>query len=759
MATYTHEEVATVPALEWIELTAFISSIAPTQVVLTNSDGTLTVLTGTGFAGTLGTAGPPSTLGSLTAGDIIEARRTDAAQTVTYERLSGFTLTGGDFTVAAQLGGLQGVAASILNFDDTLNGYSGRDFFKGFAGNDTMNGGGELDTVRYSGPFHSGPINVSLSATSTVTGNASVGVDTLNSVEHVIGSNSNQGDVFVATGAFSGSFGTFNMFEGRGGNDSITGNGNTRLSFNEATAGVVVDMVAGTAVGDASVGSDTFSGVNSILGSQLGDDVTGNGLDNTLIGQGGDDTLRGAGGNDTINGGEGNDVLIGGGGNDSLVGGPGEDIFRGLAGNDIFVGSGGAPNRDTADYSFDAANGGTLGIRVNQDDAIVQGGINPDTAIDGFGDTDTISAIVNIIGTQFGDQVYGGAANNRLQLNAGDDYAFGGLGNDTLLGGTGVDTLEGGEGDDVYFIDTYLDQIIEAPGGGDDIVFANNDYIMHAEVERATINAAGEFDILGNDLANAIVGNAQANGLAGLGGNDTIEGGDGVDTIDGGSGNDQMIGGNGTDFYFVDSVADVVVEIEIGILDVVYSSAASFTLPVNVEVFIALTGAGAVNAVGNEQTNFMVGNESGNNLAGLGGTDVIFGGAGNDTINGGTSDAAGYDLIFGGAGADELTSGGGHDYFVYEFITDGGDTITDFATNAGVEDDILDFRPMFFPTFTNTGGITTVSQAVASGHLTFTQSGANVQVFADADGGGNNNVLMATLLNQTAASVQNYTLI
>ena len=49
---------------------------------------------------------------------------------------------------------------------------------------------------------------------------------------------------------------------GTKGNDSITGNGDTQISYQSATAGVTVDMIAGTAVGDASVGSDTFTGVS-----------------------------------------------------------------------------------------------------------------------------------------------------------------------------------------------------------------------------------------------------------------------------------------------------------------------------------------------------------------------------------------------------------------------------------------------------------------------------------------------------------------
>ena len=48
---------------------------------------------------------------------------------------------------------------------------------------------------------------------------------------------------------------TFNEFEGMGGDDTITGNGNTRITYVSATGGVTVDLAAGTAAGDASVGN------------------------------------------------------------------------------------------------------------------------------------------------------------------------------------------------------------------------------------------------------------------------------------------------------------------------------------------------------------------------------------------------------------------------------------------------------------------------------------------------------------------------
>ena len=69
--------------------------------------------------------------------------------------------------------------------------------------------------------------------------------------------------------------GTFNDFEGMGGDDIIIGNGNTQLNYTLATGGVTVDLVAGTADGDASVGHDTISGVApAVIGTQLLEQMT-----------------------------------------------------------------------------------------------------------------------------------------------------------------------------------------------------------------------------------------------------------------------------------------------------------------------------------------------------------------------------------------------------------------------------------------------------------------------------------------------------
>jgi len=81
-------------------------------------------------------------------------------------------------------------------------------------------------------------------------------------------------------------------------------------------------------------------------------------------------------------------------------------------------------------------------------------------------------------------------------------------------------------------------------------------------------------------------------------------------------------------------------------------------------------------------------------IAAFAGNDLIFGADGNDSIDGGFGDDTvqggngadtligniGNDSIVGGAGADFLVGGAGNDFFVYNSFTEGGDTISDFAS-------------------------------------------------------------------------------
>ena len=162
------------------------------------------------------------------------------------------------------------------NFGDTLLGSNSTGTFENFTGSggdDFIDGRGGNDRAVYGNPVQgagaTGSITVNLAA-GTVTGDASVGTDTLRSVEGIRGSDF--ADTYDATGfsglsVNAGSNGTSNEFWGHGGDDVIIGNGNTRVVYLDATAGVTVDIAAGTASGDVSTGNDTFSGVSGITGS------------------------------------------------------------------------------------------------------------------------------------------------------------------------------------------------------------------------------------------------------------------------------------------------------------------------------------------------------------------------------------------------------------------------------------------------------------------------------------------------------------
>ena len=191
--------------------------------------------------------------------------------------------------------------------NDTINGLDGNDVLDGGAGNDTLNGGLGIDLARYTNA--TAGITANLTA-GTVTG-AGVGTDTLTGIEQIRGSSF--ADIYIATGFKAsaspqpGTSPLFNEFEGMGGNDTITGNGFTRVSYLNATAAVTVDIAAGTgqgtAAGDlAGVGVDSFTGVNSVRGSAFNDTLSGSNnkvfTAENFEGRGGNDFIDGRGGFD-----------------------------------------------------------------------------------------------------------------------------------------------------------------------------------------------------------------------------------------------------------------------------------------------------------------------------------------------------------------------------------------------------------------------------------------------------------------------------
>jgi len=289
----------------------------------------------TGFSGSSTNAGSNGTFNEIEGmggNDLITGNGNtriafyNATDGVTVDLTTGvaFGTAAGDLAgigVDTILGGVNNIVGS--DFADTLLGRAAADFFDGRGGNDLINGRGGFDTAIYGNdPEVTSGINVNMAA-GIVTGDAAVGIDTLRAIESIRGTNF--ADTYDATGGDGpggnpgfgelgalnvGSNGSLNEFEGLGGDDTIIGNGNTRISFANATGGVVVDVAAGTATGNSSVGTDTFTGVANVRGSNSVDTITGDANNNVLEGQGGDDTINGRAGNDTLTGGVGDDHFV-----------------------------------------------------------------------------------------------------------------------------------------------------------------------------------------------------------------------------------------------------------------------------------------------------------------------------------------------------------------------------------------------------------------------------------------------------------------
>ena len=130
------------------------------------------------------------------------------------------------------------------------------------------------------------------------------------------------------------------------GDDTLDGGlGADTASYSASLTAVTASLATNSSTGE---GSDTFLGLENLLGSSKPDTLTGSGANNTLTGGGGNDTLRG---------GAGNDKVVGSGGADFLYGEDGSDAVNskdGLTGNDSLDGGAGTDTKvtDTTEKSI-----------------------------------------------------------------------------------------------------------------------------------------------------------------------------------------------------------------------------------------------------------------------------------------------------------------------------------------------------------------------------------------------------------------------
>jgi serralysin len=515
-----------------------------------------------------------------------------------------------------------------------------------------------------------------------------------------------------------------NVLDSGGGNDSLAGGAGNDL----LRSGAGDDLIDGQAGLDTMIGA---SGDDRYYVDSTGDSIieeSGEGIDRAIVAAAvGQFTLPanieylhylGASafsgyGNDLDN------VMFGGAGDDFLFGGLGRDELIGGSGGDRLYGGTGAANVLTGGVGDDS-----YILEASGDSIVEQAGEGVDRVHTALA---TYALAANV------EQLfYTGGGFITAFDNASNNLIVGGAGADRISFGSGSDQIYGGAGDDIYFHYEVAgdndDLIVELANDGTDAVrTSRTSYILPANVENLTFLVDQFLSGTGNGLDNVIVCPSTpkigfsgppetspmvefvAAAMFGLGGNDTLVGGTGKDLLDGGAGNDTLTGGDGGDIYRVDSAGDSIVENAGGASggDIVEATAASFTLPVNVE-FLRYLGSAGFTGIGNAADNYLFGGQGADFLSGLDGNDVLRG-------------LGGADTWLGGSGADVFYINGGEP---------GLPRILDFASGA----DKVTLNPA---NFSRTATVDYVAgPAPASANSTFLYDSATGILSYDPDGTG-----------------------
>lgn len=344
---------------------------------------------------------------------------------------------------------------------------------------------------------------------------------------------------------------------------------------------------------------------------------------------------------------------------------------------------------------------------------------------------DVISGAANNSAGWINEVLYGFDGNDRIFGLSGNDLIYGGAGNDIIDGGSGTDAMVGQTGDDTYFVDHVRDTVFERIDQGYDKVWTTVGYTLDlgAEIEELLLLDSGAttpLSLTGNDYGQLLRGNNGANVLDGKGGADVMRGFGGDDT------------------YYVDHVADKVIEVAGGGTDTVYASL-TFSLGAGQEIeFLRASDVNAtatMNLTGNEGAQRIFGNVGANKLIGLNGDDRLYG-------------YGGADQLYGGAGNDMLSGGVGNDSFIFNTPLNAAsnvDTILDFTNKVGNDDRIM-IDDAFFARLTQTGPI---NAAFFKANLSGTATDSNDfilyetdtgKLFYDADGNGAGTAVLFAIL-------------
>jgi Ca2+-binding RTX toxin-like protein len=456
--------------------------------------------------------------------------------------------------------------------------------------------------------------------------------------DHFIGS---------ASGSYSSYFDDFiEEFRPQGGNDTIDGGAGFDVLAYELGAGggipraqgIIVNYATHTVI-DGLGGTDQFSNIERILGTQFSDTFNGSVADDAMSGY--------VGGADKFNGGNGFDTVyffLGG----SPVSGVTADLTLGTGigdlGQTFTFNSIECLEGTYLNDNFTGSSQADKFIGFDGND-ILKGGGGEDILLGGFGD-DTIDGGIG------NDKIEGAEGLDRINGGAGDDQISGGIGNDVLLGFSGMDILHGDDGNDNLKGEDGNDILI-----GD----AGNDTIYGGVSDVATPDGRQQ---------ELLMGDAGIDRLYGEIGDDYLIGGADKDYLYGGLGNDVLAGDSGQRFTGRNAVTgqlESVVVVVAGTNDLlsggdgVDTAFYAFSANAITASLILHTAIGEgtdqlidiENLVGSRFADHLTGSEIANSLVGGDGDDVI-------------NALGGDDFIIGSAGADTVDGGNGNDTVVYD---------------------------------------------------------------------------------------------
>ncbi|MHA3738380.1 calcium-binding protein [Pseudomonas sp. Eth.TT006] len=494
--------------------------------------------------------------------------------------------------------------------NDELHGLESDDQLLASAGSDVLDGGDGFDTVNYYGM--SSGLSVEFGAGSATVTGADGKVDTLVSVEKVVGSFYNDTLTTSVAGV---------TLDGSGGDDVYNVNAEGVTLIEENNGGYdELRTSLNTIKLDPFIEKLTFTGTGNFKGY-------GNASDNEIVAGAGNDWLWGGAGADHFVGGDGYDTVSY---TDSLEGVRVLDFanFDGLsiAYGDSFTGIEAIQGSNFDDVVYlldntmtvDGADGyDTVSYRHSWD------GVNIDVGSRAAAPGVTLSNVEHVIGSSFADH---------LTANV-----------------SGV-TLEGGSGDDVYTLNSVGVSIKEIDGymGGTDQLYTSL-ASMHMDpfIENMTYTGTADFTGYGNDEVNTIVSGAGNDVLLGGAGGDHFEGGAGIDIV---SYDDSTEGLNASLSWGPQSgiaLYDTYIDIE-GLRGSQYNDSLQ----------------------GNWEDNVLEGGAGDDQIIGGDGNDHIYGG-----LTSGLDKAGQSDTLAGGAGDDVIVAAS-NDLFTWASGDDGNDTIT-----------------------------------------------------------------------------------